>query len=143
MKIIILEKNMIMEEENSFNFKKSIFNKVKVLGLKSRRFSYQVIGSKANKEVDRAKSKHRTDIDLKDWKKLRYYEDNWCENMIKNPPKGVLQISYDKYENLSIEEFREKYEYANKPVIITGVTNNWPASNKWSFDVNIKYIYNI
>jgi len=125
-----------MDGENSFNNKKSIHEKVKFLGLKSKRFSYSEMDSKAKKEIERAKSKHRTDIDLKEWKKLKYYKDDWCENMIKNPPKGIQEISYDDYDNLNIEEFREKYEKMNKPVIIRGVTKNWPANNKWNFDVN-------
>lgn len=124
-----------MEEENSTEYKTEIEKKVKLLGLKSKRFSYPEIGSKAKKEVDRAKSKHRTDLDLKEWKKLKFYKNNWCEKALKNMPKGMQEITYEDYDKLSIEEFREKYEKANKPVIIKGCTEKWPAHHKWNFDV--------
>jgi len=124
-----------MEEEYSFDYKKEITEKVKLLGLKSKRFSYPKIGLKAKKETYRAKSKHRTDIDLKEWKKLKYNKNDWCEKALKNPPKGMQEIVYDNYDGLSVEEFREKYEKANKPVIIRGCTEKWPAYHKWNFEV--------
>lgn len=124
-----------MEGEYSFDYKKEIAEKVKLLGLKSKRFSYPEIGSKAKKEIDRAKSKHRTDIELNDWKKLKYYKNTWCEKALMNPPKGMQEIAYENYDELSIEEFREKYEKINKPVIIKGCTERWPAYHKWNFDV--------
>lgn len=125
-----------MEEEHSFDIKREISEKVKLLGLKSKRFSYPEIGSKAKKEIERAKSKHRTDISIEDWKKLKYHKNDWCDKALKNPPKGMQEISYDDYDKLSIDEFREKYERANKPVIIRGCTEKWPAYYKWNFDVN-------
>ncbi len=124
-----------MEEEHSFDYKKEIAQKVKLLGLKSKRFSYSEIGSKAKKEIDRARSKHRTDIELDDWRKLKYYKNYWCQKALFHPPNGMQDIAYEEYDKLSIEEFREKYEKMNKPVIIKGCTAKWPAHHKWNFDV--------
>jgi len=39
--------------------------------------------------------------------------------------------------DLTVEEFREKYERPGKPVIITGVTENWAAKENWKVDVSI------
>ncbi len=128
-------------DEKSFDHKIEIAKKVKLLGLKSKRFSYPEIGSNSEKVLDKAKSKHRTDIDLRVWKKLKYHKNNWCENAIKNPPKGMQEIAYEEYDKLSIEEFRQKYERENKPVVIRGCTENWPAHYKWNFDVILKIYY--
>ena len=40
--------------------------------------------------------------------------------------------SIERINNPSLELFREKYLRANKPVIITGFTETWPAYSKWS-----------
>lgn len=38
----------------------------------------------------------------------------------------------DRRHDLSLEEFRDKYEVPNIPVIITDVVAKWPAYKKWS-----------
>ena len=40
--------------------------------------------------------------------------------------------------NLSVEEFREKYEQPRIPVILTGLTHDWQATQKWTVEVNIR-----
>lgn len=37
-----------------------------------------------------------------------------------------------------IEEFIERYEKPLKPVVITNVTENWPARKKWNFEYLLK-----
>lgn len=130
-----------MEEENNKNFEKKIKEKIKLLGLKSKRFEYPDIGSNAEEEIEKAKKKHRSDFKLKHWKKLKYYKNTWCEEMLKNPPKGQQEVSYENYDELNIEEFREKYEKLNKPLIIKGCTDKWDATENWNFDVNIFGIF--
>mgnify|MGYP001811188824 CR=1 FL=1 len=39
---------------------------------------------------------------------------------------------HTRRSNLSVEEFRERYEAANRPVIITDVVGKWPAVKKWT-----------
>ena len=38
----------------------------------------------------------------------------------------------ERRSNLSLQEFREKYEIPNKPVIITDIVKNWPAYKNWN-----------
>lgn len=41
--------------------------------------------------------------------------------------------------DVSVEEFIEKFEKIYKPVVITGVTDNWKALCKWTLSVSIVY----
>ena len=34
-------------------------------------------------------------------------------------------------DELSYQEFMDKYEYGSKPVIIRGVADDWPARKEW------------
>ena len=36
------------------------------------------------------------------------------------------------YEELSVEEFRQKYEIPSKPVVIRNVATEWPANERWT-----------
>jgi hypothetical protein len=37
-------------------------------------------------------------------------------------------------ENITAEEFEAHYVAKNKPVILRGLINHWPAAQKWSFN---------
>ena len=39
-----------------------------------------------------------------------------------------------RIENISKEEFIENYYKPQKPVLITGLTKEWPAFKKWTLD---------
>lgn len=41
-------------------------------------------------------------------------------------------------DDITVEEFIEKYERASRPCIIQGVTENWIGKSKWTLDVGIK-----
>jgi len=114
-----------------------IKEKIKLLGLKSKRFNYSDLGSNAEEEIEKAKLKHRSEYKIKHWKKLKYYKDNWCQEMLKNPPIGIQKVSYENYDDLTLEDFREKYEKLNKPLIIKGSTDKWDAKENWNFNVKI------
>lgn len=38
----------------------------------------------------------------------------------------------DRVHKISYEDFKEKYEKANKPVIMTGMMDDWPALEGWT-----------
>lgn len=41
-------------------------------------------------------------------------------------------------DQISPEEFIEKYEKPYKPVVITGIQKHWPALQKWTLHVRIQ-----
>ncbi|MEO6219385.1 MAG: cupin-like domain-containing protein [Ginsengibacter sp.] len=40
----------------------------------------------------------------------------------------------DKIENISPQNFKNKYYLPKKPLVITGLAKQWPAYNKWNWD---------
>lgn len=50
--------------------------------------------------------------------------------------ESVENIERIHIDSITVEEFYEKYEKGNKPVIITGATDDWTAKNKWNFKVS-------
>ncbi|MFG6101394.1 cupin-like domain-containing protein [Leptothoe sp. EHU-05/26/07-4] len=51
-----------------------------------------------------------------------------------NKPAWTRISSVDRRSNLSCQEFFEEYASVGKPVIITGVTNDWEAARKWNYN---------
>lgn len=46
-----------------------------------------------------------------------------------------MQIqSIDRVENISAQDFKTQYYEPRKPLIITGLSKDWPAHNKWTWD---------
>lgn len=41
----------------------------------------------------------------------------------------------------SPKEFIEKYEMKYRPVVITGITDNWKTKEKWTLEVRLFYIH--
>jgi hypothetical protein len=54
--------------------------------------------------------------------------------MLRSKEENIPRVHCD---DLSVEDFIEKYQIPNKPVIIEGLADDWPAMSKWSF----KYFY--
>ncbi|WP_143310479.1 cupin-like domain-containing protein [Chitinophaga vietnamensis] len=46
----------------------------------------------------------------------------------------MIITNIDRVENITPEEFRKKYYEPRKPVVISGLSKNWPAFNKWTWD---------
>lgn len=86
------------------------------------------------------KRKQREEIGLKGWHKLRLYkEDSFLDDWI-NEPDEVSTMNVDRVhvDDLTVEEFMEKYEKPAVPVILTGCAENWDAMSKWNFPDLIK-----
>ncbi|KIY99244.1 F-box protein [Monoraphidium neglectum] len=47
-------------------------------------------------------------------------------------PEWLEVENVDRRADLSLEEFRERYEAPNRPVIITDAAGRWPAVKKWT-----------
>lgn len=103
--------------------------------LTSSRFRYKDMSDSAVEECEQAMKKHRSDISIKEWREYSYFKSDWCEQTLKNAPTSTFKLPEEKFENLSLKEFREKYESKNLPVKIIGGLNNWKALESWDFDV--------
>jgi hypothetical protein len=63
---------------------------------------------------------------------MGYYKTDICEKLLKDCPDQVDRVNY---QDLSIQEFIEKYESKNMPVIIKGITKNWNVEKYWTWEV--------
>ncbi|CAI5449337.1 unnamed protein product [Caenorhabditis angaria] len=79
------------------------------------------------RKVDEAKRKARAELTKFGWDTLGYSED------FKLPPVKDTILRID-CEELTVDEFREKYERTRTPIIITGLTKNWQANEKWTLE---------
>lgn len=104
-------------------------------GLTSSRFKGLSMSDRAKEVTDKAKKKHRTDIKSKDWIRYNLYKSDFCDEMLKNPLKGMYEITVIDGKSLSIEEFRDKYESKKIPLVIRNLTDKWKAQKYWNFEV--------
>lgn len=122
-----------------------LFKKLQKLNLSSERFSYSSMSKNAEKEMNEAKLKDRSYMKLSEWSKHNYYRDNWCHKMIELFSNQENSLQIINCDETSVEEFRNKYEKLNIPVIIKGNTNKWKANKLWTFEVIFyltrKFIY--
>jgi hypothetical protein len=117
----------------NLKFSNKIINKLKSLRLTSDRFFKTEMSEKCRKVINKAKLKQRSEMKLEEWEKLNYASDDWCEEMLKQIQ--YCSIDIEEYDKLSESDFIEKYEKLNKPLVIKGVTKDWPADTKWTFEV--------
>ena len=82
------------------------------------------------------KCKHRSELLLKKWSQDGY----WCRQndilKVNDPETFVDTIERIHVNDMTVEEFIEKYERAHKPVIIQGVTDTWPGMKEWQLNVS-------
>ena len=71
------------------------------------------------------KSKHRSNLLLRKWSADGY----WCRQnellKVHDPATFTDTIERVSANDLTVEEFIERYEKGNRPCIITGVTETW------------------
>ncbi|EGT43438.1 hypothetical protein CAEBREN_18028 [Caenorhabditis brenneri] len=79
------------------------------------------------RRVSRAKDKARPELRKFGWDTLGY-----AENFTLLPLKDTIARVDGK--SLSVDDFRRDYERPRIPVILTGLTEDWPAKEKW--DIN-------
>ena len=82
------------------------------------------------------KSKHRSNLLLRKWSADGY----WCRQndllKVKDPATFTDTIERISINDLTVDEFIERYEKGNRPCIITGVTDNWRGSSEWQLKVS-------
>lgn len=66
--------------------------------------------------------------------KYAWYAHGYADNFkpFTKVPENVDRIDV---ENVSPEEFVERYEQPYKPVVIKGLQKHWRASYKWTLEV--------
>jgi hypothetical protein len=123
------------ESKSEKDYYEKCFAKIKLFRLTSERFKYDYMSESAEAEINKAKEKQRSEMKLNEWGINKFYKDDWCQRMLENPPQSHLEICYENYDDLSVEDFKLKYESLSKPLIIKGGTKNWKAKESWDFEV--------
>ena len=85
-------------------------------------------------QITKAKSKERSDIPTYLWGRNKYAESTCLEEIISRYNKD--DIPREDCKELTVEQFREKYERYKKPVVITGILDEWKQSYSWEWTVN-------
>ena len=83
------------------------------------------------------KSKHRSSLLLRNWSRDGY----WCRQndilKVHDPSVFTDTIERIHVNDITVEEFIERYERGSRPVILKGVTDEWPGKTEWQLKVSI------
>lgn len=63
---------------------------------------------------------------------MKYYKTDVCKKLLEDCPDEIKRINYHE---TSVEEFRQKYESLNLPVVFKGVTDEWETEKYWTWEV--------
>lgn len=87
--------------------------------------------AKCERRIARAKQKEYPRRAPADWTKAGYASSGLTERLRQSVADEVPRI---RAEELSDEEFIERFERANKPVLIGQLCDSWEAHSKWTLD---------
>ena len=90
------------------------------------------LSNQVKQKTDYMKSKHRSNLLLKDWSRDEY----WRRQDEVLHDKVVDTIDRVSINDITAEQFLDKYERGSKPCIITGVTEAWPGKQEWKVKVS-------
>jgi hypothetical protein len=93
----------------------------KRLCLTSERFRYNCMSENAESEINYTKRKDRTYLKRAEWNKDGYCHTDATKQLFDCPD----QIDRIHVDQLTTEDFIDKYERPAKPVILKGVTQAW------------------
>ncbi|XP_010519983.1 PREDICTED: F-box protein At5g06550 isoform X2 [Tarenaya hassleriana] len=63
-----------------------------------------------------------------------YLFQSWLCANLEMKPEWLERDNITRVRGISVEEFIEKFEEPNKPVLLEGCLDDWPAMRKWSRD---------
>lgn len=110
---------------------------------------------KVREKMDSAKLGHRSGLRLENWSRYGFHRSfeelqrghvarikeinrrhMECVRAGRKPPQNQVSSGIDRvhFSELSREQFQERYLKAEKPVIITGLCDRWPAMRNWRLD---------
>lgn len=93
-------------------------------------------------KINEIKLKHRSSLKLEDWQRDGYFgkQDKVLDRVLRGEdPTFKDTIERINVDDISVEEFLDRYERGSRPVIIQGVTAQWPALREWQPDNLIKH----
>lgn len=80
------------------------------------------------------KLKHRSSLKLDEWVRDGYFfnQAELCDRYLRNEVPGFVDsVPRVHVDSISNSEFIERYEKGSRPVIITGVTEQWAGFKEW------------
>ena len=100
-------------------------------GLTAQHLLTGKMSNEVKQKLDYMKSKHRSGLLLKNWSRDGY----WCKQnellKVEDPAVFTDTIERIHVNDISVEEFIERYERKSRPVIIQGVTDSWLGNTEW------------
>uniref|UniRef100_A0A1I7ZM33 Cupin_8 domain-containing protein n=1 Tax=Steinernema glaseri TaxID=37863 RepID=A0A1I7ZM33_9BILA len=98
---------------------------------KKRKEPEELWRSRARKRINEVKMSAQPGVTDSGWETLGLAR-KLCLEFLASEPDQLTRIDGKKY---CPHEFKIDYEEFRLPVIITGLTDNWPAKEKWTFKV--------
>ncbi|CAM6082841.1 unnamed protein product [Calypogeia fissa] len=68
-----------------------------------------------------------------------YFFQSWLCASLELTKDWLTRDNIERRPNLSVEEFVKDFEEPNKPVLITGALDHWPALAKWDREYLLKH----
>lgn len=96
------------------------------------------MSNEVKQKLNYMKSKHRSNLLLRKWSADGYYFKQNELLKVHDPERFVDTIERIHVNDLTVEQFIERYEVGYKPVIIQGVTDNWKGMKEWQIKVSNK-----
>ncbi|VDK42433.1 unnamed protein product [Anisakis simplex] len=91
--------------------------------------------SRMKRRIADAKKNARPELKADEWNRLNYAEKwLWSEDLLHGDNIERVDASH-----LSVDEFVKRYETRRIPIILTGLTQSWRASSKWTLEASKKY----
>lgn len=72
------------------------------------------------------------------WQPHKIVEHNLLDLSLEKCKDTIARVDL---ADITMEEFQEKFEKPGIPVILTGATRNWDATEKWVPQVNIWFCF--
>ena len=91
----------------------------------------------SRRKMERAKSRHRTDIKVGEWTKYAHAEKPPLVALEGVPP-CCPSVDRVHCSNLSDEDFIARYERPGQPVMLAGLADAWPAVRRWTMEALCK-----
>jgi len=89
---------------------------------------------RTQKRVEIAKKKARSELSKCGWEVAGYALQHIEHEPL--PPDNIERVDASR---MTVEEFVERYERVGKPVILTGLMDQWLAWEKWTLQVCWSY----